>query len=477
MKNIVIESNIENYIGDLTEIIRAFNISSDSSDVNADKISVNFEESADKIKIIINSDLFYNKIENNTLNKPDRITETVVRSGNDIKDFAQAKRLAKLRIYEIISTVTGIKLPYGSLTGIRPTKLYRESGRDVEYFRDTLHVSKEKTALIDMIVKEQDGLYLQDEKVVDVFINIPFCTTRCSYCSFISAEIGKVKKYIPSYVSYLVKEIEDAKRSIKDMGYKVRAVYIGGGTPTSLDLESFETILKECDFQEQEFTVEAGRPDTITREKLEIMKRYNVTRISVNPQSFNEKTLALIGRNHSVEDIINVYNDAKRYGFVINMDLIAMLPEETLTDFRYSVDRAIALDPHNVTVHTLSLKRGSKLKESSYERDMSALASDMIDYSATALKNSGYKPYYMYRQKYMSGNLENTGYARDNTACLYNIDIMEESLSIVANGAGGISKRLYVKENRLERLANPKGIDVYLERIDDIIVNKRKFFS
>ena len=172
-------------------------------------------------------------------------------------------------------------------------------------------------------------------------------------------------------MSDLIKEIRDVKRWINDFEYKVRAVYIGGGTPTSLDTESLESILQECDFENEEFTVEAGRPDTITRDKLEIMKIHGVTRISVNPQSFNDKTLAAIGRNHSVEDILRVYREAKTYGFTINMDLIAMLPNEDLADFKYSVDKAIELGPHNITVHTLSLKRGSKLRESSYERDMS----------------------------------------------------------------------------------------------------------
>ncbi len=477
MNNIIIESNIENYIGDLTEMIRAFDICSDSNDINADKITVNFEKSEFDIKIIINYDIFYNKTSDNAQHLADVVCDRVICGEDALKDFAKAKRLAKLKIYEILSSLTGITLPYGSLTGIRPTKLYRESNRNAEYFEKTLHVSKEKTKLIDSIVKEQSGLYVCNDKLVDIFINVPFCTTRCSYCSFISAEIGKVKKYIPSYVSDVIKEIRDVKRWINDLEYKVRAVYIGGGTPTSLDTESLESILKECDFENEEFTVEAGRPDTITRDKLEIMKKHGVTRVSVNPQSFNDKTLAAIGRNHSVEDILRVYREAKTYGFIINMDLIAMLPDEDLADFKYSVDKAIELDPHNITVHTLSLKRGSKLRESSYERDMSALAGEMIGYSAVSLKKAGYKPYYMYRQKYMSGNLENTGYAKDNTACLYNIDIMEESLSIVANGAGGISKRLYVNENRLERLANPKGIDVYLDRIDAIIENKRKFFS
>ena len=206
------------------------------------------------------------------------------------------------------------------------------------------------------------------------------------------------------------------------------------------------------------------------------MSEYGVTRISVNPQTFNQKTLDLIGRSHTIDEIYAVYKMAREYDFDINMDLIAMLPNESFEDFRHSVDCAIALDPENITVHTLALKKGSALKVGGYDNSSFDLANSMVDYARSAVENSRYLPYYMYKQKYMSGNLENVGYCKKNKACIYNIHIMEEVSSILANGAGGISKRLF-DGDRLERLANPKGLDVYLQRRDKMLEDKEKFFS
>ena len=497
MENIKITSDNENYKNDYMEMVRAFNPYNDEDAENALEIKIHHEENYNFLEIVIFSRIFHNtftaEMQNsafkNMFGRDYVITSitglgmcrvfrnVVINSGDIMRARANAKRTAKLVIYEELSELNGINLPYGSLTGIRPTKLYRETNEDKAFFRDTLHVSEEKLSLIHNIVELQRKYYVVDDNVVDVFINIPFCTTRCSYCSFISAEIGRVIKFIPEYVDCVVKEINDVKRIIAYNNYKVRAVYIGGGTPTSLEDKYFEKILKECDFGAEEFTVEAGRPDSITKTKLEIMKDCGVTRISINPQSFNEKTLSVIGRNHTIQEIYDVFNEARGYDFAINMDLIAMLPGEDLDDFKFSVDEAIRLNPNNITVHTLALKKGSKLRESNYEQNMSSLAEQMVHYSREALQMAGYKPYYMYRQKYMSGNLENTGYTKGEDVCLYNIDIMEESLSIIASGAGGISKRTFSSEHRLERLANAKGLSVYLERIDGQIEKKFDFFK
>lgn len=494
MENIRVVTNYDNYKNDFMEMVRAFNPDNDENAEDCYEFAINLEEKGKNIEIIIKTDLIYNNLspklsnlsllsydsewENCTVNsRQGRQIKIIMPLSDDmVRDYAKAKRYVKIKIYEVISECFNMTLPYGSLTGIRPTKLFRESGEDVSYFSDVLHVSPEKTALIKSIVDMQRKYYVVDERTVDVFINIPFCTTRCSYCSFISAEIGRVRKLIPDYVECLIREIRDVKRIVKDNNYTVRAIYIGGGTPTSLDDADFKRILEECRFDAAEFTVEAGRPDTITPYKLAVMRDNGVGRISVNPQSFNERTLALIGRNHSVDDIYRVYDEALKYGFTVNMDLIAMLPGEGMDDFCRSVDKAIELRPHNITVHTLALKKGSKLKESNYDNKSADDAFRMVDYSREALTDAGYAPYYMYRQKYMSGNLENAGYCRDETPCLYNIDIMEESLSIIASGAGGISKRLF-GENRLERFADPKGIEVYLARINDIINNKYSFFK
>ena len=211
--------------------------------------------------------------------------------------------------------------------------------------------------------------------------------------------------------------------------------------------------------------------------KLDIMKKAHVTRISINPQSFNQKTLDLIGRSHSIQEVYDVYRMAREYPFDINMDLIAMLPGESLEDFKYSVDEAIKLNPENITIHTLALKRGSKLHEENYDNASINLPSLMVDYAREAVMKAGYMPYYMYKQKHVSGNLENVGYCKEGKACIYNVDIMEETTSIIANGAGAISKRIFIDENRLERLPEAKGIQVYLERKEDILSKKRAFFS
>lgn len=399
-----------------------------------------------------------------------------------IKQKSEEKRYAKIMLYDLFSTLTGRKLPYGSLTGIRPTKLYREverAGKDArEYFVNSLSVSHDNAEFIKQIVDNQRNLYLEDARTIDLFVNIPICVTRCSYCSFISAEYGKIKKLITPYVTQLKREIENSIAIIKSNGYKLRAVYVGGGTPTSLNADDFKLIIESLKgIEALEFTVEAGRPDTITEEKLQIMAESGVTRISVNPQSFNDKTLEIIGRSHTAEDIIECYRLARKFPFDINMDLIAMLPNESFDDFKYSLEKCIELKPDNITVHTLALKKGSALKLSEYSRVDEDTAERMTEYSRFALAEADYQPYYMYRQKYMSGNLENAGYASKGKECIYNIDIMEESLRIIANGAGGISKRIYASEGRLERLANPKGIDVYLEREEKINVDKAEFFK
>ena len=393
------------------------------------------------------------------------------------------KRHTKAFLYKALSEFTGHELPYGSLTGIRPTKLYHDlkaKGMDVDsYFKDELYVSDEKIKLISMICENQEGIYSTDVSQVDVFVNIPICVTRCSYCSFVSAELRHVKSLICPYTKQILDELKQVKEIITKRNLTVRSVYIGGGTPTSIDDENFKLIANEANFEAfgaKEYTIEAGRPDTITREKLDIMRDAHVTRISINPQSFNQKTLDLIGRSHSIEAVYDVFKMAREYPFDINMDLIAMLPGESLDDFKHSVDEAIRLNPENITVHTLALKRGSKLHEEKYDNASLELPSMMVDYAMKAIMDAGYEPYYMYRQKHMSGNLENVGYTKKGKACIYNIDIMEETTSIMANGAGAISKNVYPDENRIERFPEPKGIQVFLERADILPIMRERFF-
>ncbi len=377
----------------------------------------------------------------------------------------KTKHFLKNCLYDYLSQNLNVRLPYGSLTGVRPTKLFYELSEikpDIlEALISDFRVSPKKAALIAEVVSNQQGIYSLDKKNCDIFINIPFCPTRCHYCSFISNEVSRVKKMLPEYVNAVNAEILSIKNQIKDNDLNLRSVYVGGGTPTSIGEEYLDGILSPLADCGVEFTVEAGRPDTIDGGMLAMLKKNAVTRLSINPQSFNQKTLEVIGRNHTVQQIYDAYDAAKSFGFDINMDLIAMLEGESAEDFFFSVDNAIELAPQNITVHTLSLKRGAVIADR--EKQPFGMAQQMVDYAHNRLFEHGYRPYYMYRQKNMSDNLENTGFCLPGKACIYNIDMMEETTTIFAAGAGGMSKFL-LPSGRIERRSNPKDIKVYLER-------------
>ncbi|MGN1222995.1 MAG: coproporphyrinogen dehydrogenase HemZ [Christensenellales bacterium] len=403
---------------------------------------------------------------------------------SEISKFISSKSYAKIGLYEILSKIFNKQLPYGALTGIRPVKfcydLFKkglEKTSIQNFLMNNYHVSKEKVDLISEIIISQKHLDLND-KLVDFYVNIPFCTSRCSYCSFISMEVDKAGKMVDEYVDKLVYEIEKTKRFLMDNYYIVKNVYVGGGTPTALSVEQLERVLQSLSFKVKEFTVEAGRPDTITREKLDVLKKYGVTRISVNPQTFNDKVLKTIGRKHTAMDALNAYRLAREYDFDINMDLIMGLTGDTIKSFNETMDIATYLAPENITIHTLALKRASKMSENnenifkneSRVRKMSNIASSI-------LKKNGYKPYYLYRQKNMVSSLENVGYFKDNAICYFNIDSMDELASIVACGANGISKRVYSISNRIERFANVKDIKEYITRVDEMIDKKKALFE
>lgn len=382
------------------------------------------------------------------------------------------KRFAKISLYKLLREYYKKDLPWGALTGVRPTKLARQQGEGFEkFFTDTMFVSEEKTALIKKILEVQDGLIGKNGELYHLFVSIPLCPTRCAYCSFVSNEISKEKR-VNEYIEALIKEIDAAKA----LGKTFKSVYIGGGTPVALSDQGFEDILAAIGPFDGEYTVEAGRPDAITAQKLEIMKRYGVTRVCVNPQTFSNKTLEIIGRRHTAQDIIEKYKLVRSFGFGINMDLIAGLPEENFENFKRSLDTAIALDPENITVHTLALKSGSKLKEK-VDRVGGETVVKMVDYAHKTLQESGYEPYYLYRQKYMAENLENTGYTKKGHACVYNIEIMEETGNIVACGANAISKAVISGGAKIERIGAPKDIASYLSRVDEIIEAKNKLFD
>ena len=381
------------------------------------------------------------------------------------------KRYAKLALYKALSNYLNQTLIWGAMTGIRPVKYAYSIGENWrEEMAEEMMVDESKLDIVGRIIEEQKGIYEVKDGNCDFFVSIPFCPSRCLYCSFLSNEIGK-EKQLDGYIDALVKEIESAKPLIKNL----RSVYVGGGTPVSLPLPMLEKVLKAIGKVDCEYTVEAGRPDVIERETLDLLKKYGVTRICINPQTFNDKTLKIIGRKHTAEDIYKKFELAKEYGFVVNMDLIAGLTGESFEDFKYSIDKAVELNPDNITVHTLSLKKGSKLKEMT-ERLAEGEIAKMIDYSVYKLINNGFNPYYMYRQKYMAGNLENTGYTKKGKACIYNVDVMEEISDNLACGANAVTKKLILKENRIERYGAPKDIKTYIEKINKIIEEKNKFF-
>ena len=395
----------------------------------------------------------------------------------DIEKKRLVKRYAKLSLYKGLSRYYDKDLPWGALTGIRPTKLaYQQMEKDgefAEFFTDVMKVSKEKTALTKSVIDTQRGIYKKDDENTDFFVFIPFCPSRCKYCSFISADIKSAKKYVNDYVDALIDEIEYSARFIKNL----RSIYIGGGTPVALPDELLEKVLLVIDKINTgvEYTVEAGRPDAITERNLSLLKKHGVTRICINPQTFLDKTLNLLGRNHTASDVVEKYEMAKGM-FDINMDLIAGLEGESFEDFKYSLDKAVELSPDNITVHTLCIKRGSALAESE-QRLSGIVASDMVEYAHNKLSKNGYSPYYLYRQKYMAGNLENVGYTKPNKACVYNIDVMEEIAQNVSCGANAISKRVYQGGERIERAASPKDVATYLQKLQQIKENKSKLFS
>ena len=400
-------------------------------------------------------------------------------SVSELQAVRLRKRHAKLATYNLLVKLTGKRMLWGSLTGIRPTKLADQLTREgldwQRAFVDVLGVSKSKTKLVADVLATQGELHTHKDGCADLYVGVPFCVTRCSYCSFTSGELERLKKYVEPYVDALCKDIDATLVFAKQHGIRIDNVYFGGGTPTSLSAEQLDKIMSHVTVQPIEYTVEAGRPDTIDKAKLDVFKKHGVHRISINPQTFNQQVLDTIGRKHTVAEIYDKYALASEYGFAINMDLIAGLPNETYEMFCHSVDSAIALNPDNITVHTLALKHGSVLREQNYASVTDV--TKMVEYSHQKLYAAGYLPYYMYRQKFMADNLENVGFCKPGKPCLYNIGIMEEISNILACGTNAISKRIFSAENRIERSANAKDVISYIERNADYLDKKFQLFS
>lgn len=416
----------------------------------------------------------------------DTISETVPTEGLERRETKSALKRA---LYRLLSEKTGRVLPWGTLTGIRPTKIpfamLAEGKTEKEiaaYMSEVYLAGEEKIALsIEIAKREQEILRNIDyQDGYSLYVGIPFCPTRCLYCSFPSYPLKIWEKQVDAYVEALCKELRFMAEKMKQR--KLNTVYIGGGTPTTLSpqqLDRLLTVLEESfDFSNnQEFTVEAGRPDSITEEKLLALKKHKVSRISVNPQTMNQKTLDIIGRRHTVEQTREAFYLARDCGFDnINMDLISGLPGENREDMEATMQEIAKLKPDSVTVHALAIKRASRLKElwEQYKNQTGALDEETARMMEQYTRQMGLVPYYLYRQKNMAGNLENVGYARLDKAGIYNILIMEEKQTIVACGAGAMTKLVYDGGERIERIENVKDVGQYISRIDEMIERKRK---
>jgi len=394
-------------------------------------------------------------------------------------------------LYETLRESTGKSLPWGNLTGVRPVKIaygMLEQGKSreeiISFYQDNHYVSREKADLsVDIAQRERrllSGVHYRDG--YSLYIGIPFCPTTCLYCSFPSYPIAGFRGRTDEYVDCLVREMEYVAGQFRDK--VLDSVYIGGGTPTTLEPEQLRRLMENLkrlfDFSSvQEFTVEAGRADSITREKLSVLYEQGVTRISVNPQTMKQETLDFIGRQASVAQVEAAYELARNVGFSnINMDLILGLPGETPEDVRRTIDRVVQLGPDSLTVHSLAIKRASRLNQWVKENGVSMLhnTDETMGIAAQGAVRLGLAPYYLYRQKNMSGNFENVGYAREDRLGLYNVLIMEEVQSIVALGAGSITKRVY-PDGRIERCENVKDAASYMEKIDEMIDRKKRLFE
>ena len=405
-------------------------------------------------------------------------------------DKDELKNQVKLLIYKALSEVTEKQLPWGTLTGIRPTKIATamlEQGRTEDeiraFMREKYLVSPEKQELSIEIAHREEKLLssLHGVKGYSVYIGIPFCPTTCLYCSFTSYPIAAWRDRVGEYLDALDKEIDFvAENNADDI---LDTVYIGGGTPSTLNAEQLERLLHKIVTtlpmeQVSEFTVEAGRADSITRDKLEVLKKYGVTRISVNPQTMNQITLDRIGRRHTVEQVLEAFQLARELGFDnINMDMILGLPGEGVEEVKHTMEVIKELKPDSLTVHSLAIKRASKLAQWIRENGMEELhnTDETMAIAEKTAREIGLVPYYLYRQKNMSGNFENVGYAAPGKFGVYNVLIMEEKQTIVALGAGSITKRVYLG-GRIERCENVKDIEQYLSRIDEMIERKRELF-
>ena len=438
---------------------------------------------------------FWKKVEPSEENENQ--TGITKRVAVDYTNRKETKNSLKRTLYRLLSEYTGVELPWGNLTGIRPTKIpmaLLEEGKSEEeiahYMKETYFTSDEKIKLsIEIAERELQLLKKLDyEEGYSLYIGIPFCPTKCLYCSFTSYSLAAWKNRMDEYLDALEKELDYT--AVKFAHKKLNSIYIGGGTPTTLNPQQLDRLIRKikCSFDLShlvEFTVEAGRPDSITKEKLMVLRNHDISRISINPQTMKQETLDLIGRHHTVQQTIDSFNLARELGFDnINMDLIVGLPGESLSDVADTMEVIRKLAPDNLTVHSLAIKRAARLniQRERYQDFEIVNTADHIALTSKVAEEMGLFPYYLYRQKNMAGNFENVGYAAPGKAGVYNVLIMEEKQSIVACGAGASTKRVWVQPNpdgthRIERAENVKDVAQYITRIDEMIERKGRLFT
>lgn len=445
-----------------------------------------------QVEIVENDEDYYIEVLEDTI----KIISSQGSYSYEFEENLTAVENIKKGIFLFFSKERKIDIPWGTLVGIRPTKkvisLIEEGYDDnqiKEYFKEHNCTNEEKVQLCIDVAKVEEKFVNNEEKTIGVYIGMPFCPTKCLYCSFTSNPIGGCKHLVQPYLDALSKEMQFFSDYIKQKNLKIESVYFGGGTPTSVSNEQFQDIMKKInDFfiegmDVKEFTVECGRPDSITIEKLKSMKKYNVDRISINPQSMNDSTLKAIGRNHTVDDVIEKFNLARELGFDnINMDIIIGLPNEGEKEVINTCEMLKKLAPESITIHGMSIKRSSKLSEDIINKVKFTLPSvreiqNMYKEVSSCAKALDMSPYYMYRQKNMISSMENVGYSLKGRECIYNIQMIEEKQSIIALGANAVSKVVFLNENRHERFPNLKDVLEYTKRIDEFIEKKEKFFN
>ena len=418
-------------------------------------------------------------------------TATASRRLKASEETVRSRRRALQQSYYLAATQLLPSVPaWGALAGVRPTKITTKhmlAGGTAQsaqnLLRDVYYVTPERRELaVDCSISTVKAVEMLEPTDLSLYIGIPFCPTRCAYCSFVSRTIGKRTELLEPYLAALMQEMEVTGKLLANSGRKVRTIYIGGGTPTTLSeaqlCRLMDAVRDSFDLSRCiEFTVEGGRPDTLDAGKLRAIREHGADRMSINPQTMIDSVLRASGRPHRAEDVLRSYGEAVDAGFdAINMDLIAGLPTDTVDGFCQSLDQVVALNPANITVHTLALKKGADLFEKRVALPSAQEVTEMVAYANDTLRRLGYKPYYLYRQKYMSGSFENVGWSRDGLDCLYNIYMMEEIHTILSLGGGGMNK-VNFPGGSLKRFHNPKFPEQYIEMIDDVLAQKKELFD